>query len=119
MAKVKFKNLAHSTDESAASSVGGKRHTAIFDAWSAADGMTIAEIAEVAAEDCDVEVTDVHVSAYVRGVKETAPQLFKALPAIVKSASVRGRTAAQPVSESSLLAILKARANADDADDAT
>ena len=118
MAKIKFKNLAHSTDESVMSSVGGKRHSAIFDAWGGSDGANVAEIAESAAENCDVEVTEVHVSAYVKGVKETAPALFKALPAIIKSESRRGRTAAQAVPESSLLALLKARqASADDSDD--
>ena len=121
MAKIKFKNLAHSADETVNGSVGGKRHTAIFDAWSESDGANVSDIAADAASRTDVEVEEIHVSTYVKGVRETAPGLFKAMPAIVKSESRRGRTAAQPVSESSLLAILKARqesaADADDADE--
>lgn len=117
MAKIKFKNLAHSSDETVKGSVGGKRHTAIFDAWSESYGANVADIAVDAASRCDVEVEEIHVSAYVKGVKETAPSLFKAMPAIVKSESKRGRSPAQPVSESSLLAILKARQeSADNAD---
>lgn len=119
MAKIKFKNLAHSADETVKGSVGGKRHTAIFDAWSESSGASVADIAADAESRTDVEVSDIHVNAYVKGVRETAPSLFKAMPAIAKSESKRGRSAAQPVSESSLLAILKARKDgADDADDA-
>jgi len=109
MAKIVFKNVAHSDNETTAASVSGKRHTAIFDAWSESSGASIADIAADAAERTDVDVEEIHVSAYVKGVRETAPSLFKAMPAIVKTESKRGRQKAQPVSESSLLAILKAR----------
>lgn len=108
--KIVFKNLAHSEDESTAGSVGGKRATAIFDAWSVSSGASVSDIAESAAEQTDVEVTDTHVSAYVKGVKTTDPSLFAAMPALRKEAITgRGRQPMKATAGASLLALIAAR----------